>query len=502
MTAIQEQAPPMLPGSRGMSRRQVLKLGALAALGVMLPVSTSIASMATGVKKSPSVALFARDLRIPPVLAPTRRDATTDYYELTQRLAQVEILTGLATTIWGYDGQFPGPTIKARTGRTAVIRQTNLLPEPVAVHQHGGLTPPDSDGYPTDLIPPGGTKEYVYPNQRRASTMWYHDHAMDQTGRHVYLGLAGFYIIEDEIEDSLPLPKGDYDVPLLLQDRLFAADGSLAYNPIGHVLTPGDTILVNGTPWPRFAVANRKYRFRILNGSNSRVFKLTLSTGQTFVQIGTDGGLLPAPVESPSISLAMAERAEVVLDFSRYPIGTQIVLGDLNGDGNTAQIMRFDVTRQAATDDSRVPATLRPFEAIPESAAVRSRTFVFGPKATLGDMPPVEWLIDGQHFDPNRIDATPELNSVEIWRFISEKAPFGGGMEHPVHVHLVNFQILDRNGAKPAPYESGWKDTVLVPRGEEVRVIMKFEGYRGKYIMHCHNLSHEDSSMMTNFEVR
>jgi spore coat protein A, manganese oxidase len=326
MTAIQEQTPRALSSSQGLSRRQILKLGALAVLGMTLPVSTSIAPMATGVKKSPRVPLFAQTLRIPPVLASVRRDATTDYYEITQKLAQVEILPDLTTTIWGYNGQFPGPTIKARTGRTTVIQQTNLLPDPVAVHQHGGLTSPESDGYPTDLIPPGGTKEYVYPNQRRASTMWYHDHAMDQTGRHVYLGLAGFYIVQDDVEDSLPLPKGAYDVPLLLQDRLFAADGSLAFNPVGHVLTPGDTILVNGTPWPRFEVANRKYRFRILNGSNSRVFKLALSTGQPFVQIGTDGGLLPAPVESPAIPLAMAERAEVAIDFSIYPIGTQIAL--------------------------------------------------------------------------------------------------------------------------------------------------------------------------------
>jgi spore coat protein A, manganese oxidase len=177
------------------------------------------------------------------------------------------------------------------------------------------------------------------------------------------------------------------------------------------------------------------------------------------------------------------------------------VLRDLNDSGDTGQIMRFDVTRREP-DDSRVPETLRPFEAIPESTAARSRTFVFGPHATLSGMPPVEWLINGQRVDPNRIDATLALGSVEIWRFINEKAPFGGGMEHPVHVHLVNFQILDRNGNKPAPYEAGWKDTVLVPRGEEARVIMKFEGYRGKYIIHCHNLSHEDSAMMTNFEVR
>jgi FtsP/CotA-like multicopper oxidase with cupredoxin domain len=501
MTPSQDSAQRRSAAGPGLNRRQALKFGAVTLLGAMLPLSTNLTPMVTGVKKSPKVRLFSQALRVPPVLEPVRRDATTDYYEMTQQPARVEILPGLATTIWGYNGQFPGPTIVGRTGRRIVIRQANLLPEPVAVHQHGGLTSPESDGYPTDLIPPGGTKEYVYPNERRASTMWYHDHAMDQTGRHVYLGLAGFYILQDELEDSLPLPKGAYDVPLLLQDRLFAADGSLAYQTVGHVLTEGDTMLVNGMPWPRFEVANRKYRFRILNGSNSRSFNLALSTGQPFVQVGTDGGLLPAPIESPAIPLGMAERVEVVIDFSRYPIGSQVVLRDLDSADEMGQIMRFDVTRRAA-DDSRVPENLRPLEVIPESAATRTRTFTFGPHPTLDYLPPVEWLIDGKRFDPNRIDATPELGSVEIWRFVNEKAPFGGGMEHPVHVHLVNFQILDRNGQKPAPHEAGWKDTVLVPRGEEARVIMTFEQYRGKYIMHCHNLSHEDGSMMTNFEVK
>ncbi|MGH2458883.1 MAG: multicopper oxidase family protein [Chloroflexota bacterium] len=484
------------------SRRALLKLGVLGGAAVVLPVAPTVASFGKDQPApSPRVPQFALPLAIPPVIRPARSTATTDFYEVTQREARVEIIPGLKTTIWGYNGMFPGPTFRVRRGREIVVKQTNLLPDGVVVHQHGGVTPPDSDGYPTDLIPPGGSREYVYPNGHRAATMWYHDHAMGTTGFHNYLGLAGFYIVDDEADDRLPLPRGRYDVPLLIQDRRFAADGSLVFDPLGHIgVIDGDVLLVNGVPWPRFEVANRKYRFRILNGSNSTIFKLRLSSGQPLTQIATGGGLLPAPVESPAIPLAMAERVEVVIDFSRYPIGSQVTLQNLDGDGRLGQIMRFDVAREEP-DDSAVPTTLRPIEQIPAVAAAHTREWVFGPRVTLSAVPPVEWVINGREFDPNRIDATPRLGEVEIWQIKNATALKIGGMDHPVHIHLVSFQILDRNGIKPAPYETGWKDTILVPKGEEARVIARFEGYRGKYIMHCHNLEHEDAAMMTNFEV-
>ncbi len=484
------------------SRRALLKLGALGGAAVALPLAPTFASFGKDQPApSPLVPRFTRALVIPPVIRPVRRTATTDFYEVTQKEARVEILPGLQTTVWGYEGMFPGPTFRVRRGREIVVKQNNLLPDGVVVHQHGGVTPADSDGYPTDLIPPGGSREYVYPNGHRAATMWYHDHAMVKTGDHVYKGLAGFYIVDDEVEDRLPLPRGRYDVPLMIQDRRFAADGSLVFDPLGHIgVIDGDVLLVNGVPWPRFEVASRKYRFRILNGSNSTQFKLGLSTGQPLTLIATDGGLLPAPVDLPAIPLAMAERVEVVLDFSRYPIGSRVILENLDGAGRLGQIMRFDVVREEP-DDSAVPATLRPVESIPESAAARTRDWVFGPRATMSASPPVEWVINGREFDPNRIDATPRLGDVEIWRIKNATELNVGGMDHPVHIHLVSFRILDRNGVKPGPYEDGWKDTVLVPKGEEVRLIMRFEGDRGKYIMHCHNLEHEDAAMMTNFAV-
>ena len=484
------------------SRRAFLKLGALGGAAAVLPLAPTFASFGKDQPApSPRVPQFTLPLAIPPVLQPVRSTATTDYYEVIQKEARVEIIPGLQTTIWGYNGIFPGPTFRVRSGREIVVKQTNLLPDGVVVHQHGGVTPPDSDGYPTDLIPPGGSREYVYPNGHRAATMWYHDHAMDNTGYHNYLGLAGFYIVEDEVEDRLPLPRGRFDVPLLIQDRRFAADGSLVFDPLGHIgVIDGDVLLVNGVPWPHFEVANRRYRFRILNGSNSTVFKLALGSGQPLTQIATDGGLLSAPVASPAIPLGMAERVEVVIDFSQYPIGSRVVLQNLDGAGRLGEIMRFDIVR-AEPDDSAVPATLRPAEPIPEASAARTREWVFGPRATLSAVPPVEWTINGRDFDPNRIDATPRLGDVEIWHIRNATELNIGGMDHPVHIHLIDFQILDRAGIKPAPYEAGWKDTVLVPKGKEVRVIARFAGYRGKYIMHCHNLEHEDAAMMTNFEV-
>jgi FtsP/CotA-like multicopper oxidase with cupredoxin domain len=485
-----------------LARRALLKLGVLGGATALLPLAPTVASFGTvRAVPSPAVPQFGLPLAIPPELRPTRVTETTDFYELTQREARVEILPGLATTIWGYDGQFPGPTFRARTGREVVVEQTNLLADGVAVHQHGGVTAPDSDGYPTDLIPPGGRRTYVYANPHRAATMWYHDYAMDKTGAHNYMGLAGFYLVADEVEDRLPLPKGAYDVPLLLQDRRFAPDGSLVFAPLGHIgVVDADVLLVNGVPWPRFEVANRRYRFRILNGSNATIFTLGLSSGRPLTVIGTDGGLLPAAVESPSVRVAMAERVEVVVDFADYPIGSQILLENRGGQGQLGQIMRFDVVREEA-DDSSIPPVLRPLERLDETMATRTRAWVFGPHPTLAANPPVEWLINGQEFNPNRIDARPRLGDVEIWHITNELALGVGGMDHPVHIHLVNFQILDRNGAKPAPYEAGWKDTVLVPRGEEVRLIMRFEDFRGRYIMHCHNLEHEDAAMMTNFEV-
>lgn len=449
---------------------------------------------------SSNPAAFHVALPLLPVLTPTSTDATTDYYDITMQVGTKEIIPGKLTTIWGYNGMYPGPTIKARSGRRTVVRQLNNLQESMSVHLHGGHTPPESDGHPADLVGPGASKTYVYPNAQEAATLWYHDHAIDVTGRHIYMGLAGFYLISDSFEDSLPLPKGDNDVALLIQDRLFNSDGSLNYpltdNTIRTGVT-GDTLLVNGAIQPYFEVGRRKVRFRILNGSNARVYRLSLNTGDSMTQIGSDGGLLPNPASRRAISLAPGERIEVVIDFSRYPVGASVVLKNEDGTESPAlpDLMRFDVARDEV-DDSSIPAVLRPMTRLAESSASVTRTFTLNQTFQSGrsDI----WTINGQLYDPARLDATPRLNATEIWIFQNDS-----GVVHPMHVHDIAWQILDVNGVRPAPGDDGWKDTFLVPAGGgTVRVIGTFTDYVGGYVSHCHILEHEDHAMMLNFAVQ
>jgi len=476
---------------------------------------------------SEAVPRFATALPIPPVLEPTRSDERGDYYEIEARESNVAILAGKQTAIRGYNGIFPGPTIKAMRGRATRIRFTNKLLTPVVTHLHGGHTPSDSDGWPTDVISPGGRRiaatstemdhardgdqiagasasryehNYTYPNDRGAATLWYHDHAMGATGQNVYMGLAGFYLVEDEDERSLPLPRGRYDIPLMLCVRQFNDDGSFQYKPHGHAGADGDVILVNGAPWPALQVERRRYRFRILNASNATTFTLALPSALPFVQIATDGGLMPRPVEVPRIPIAMAERVEVVIDFSAYAAGDSVVLRNTEKQGPLGEIMRFDVTGPTVSDQGQLPDRLNVIETLTPEEAVRTRTFTFGPRPELkSHFPPMYWAINGSRFDPEHAQGTPRLGDVEIWRFVYEKSPWR--QTHPPHIHLVNFQILDRNGQPPRDYERGWKDTLRLDSGDDVRVIMRFDGYRGRYLMHCHNLEHEDYDMMMRFDV-
>jgi FtsP/CotA-like multicopper oxidase with cupredoxin domain len=448
---------------------------------------------------SPTPGAFTVSLPKLPVLAPTSSDATTDYYDITMQVGTKQILPGKLTTIWGYNGLYPGPTIKARSGRQTVVRQVNNLQESMSVHLHGGHTAPESDGHPTDLIGPGATKTYVYPNNQAAATLWFHDHAIDVTGRHVYMGLAGFYLLSDSVEDSLPLPKGDNDVALLIQDRLFNSDGSLNY-PLTdqRILTGvgGDTLLINGAIQPYLQVGRRKMRFRILNGSNARIYKVALSTGDALIQIGSDGGLLSTPALRPAISLAPAERIDVVIDFSKYPVGTEIVLKNQNSflSPSLPDIMRFDVVREEA-DESSIPSTLRSVVRLPESSASVTRTFDLSQTFQNGrnDI----WTINGKLYDPAFVDAKPRLNATEIWTFrnFSDQA-------HPIHIHDIECQILDVDGTPPAPGDDGMKDTFLVPAGGTTRVIGTFTDNVGEYVSHCHILEHEDHAMMINFAVQ
>lgn len=489
--------------SRRITRRDAIRLGLGAAASLTLPLIGSGVASSFGVfERTAKASRFELPLKIPAVLAPTRTDATTDYYEVVQRLAGQEILPGHTTPIWGYSGSFPGPTIKARSNRRVVVRQVNRLPEPVSVHLHGGVQNPESDGFPTDLIPTGGTKDYDYPNLHRAATLFYHDHAMGTTGPHIYKGLSGLYLLSDDVEESLPLPRGEYDVPLMIQDRSFNLDGTFAFranDPTNIFGEGGDVLLVNGVPWPRFQVAARRYRFRILNASSTRSYQIALTGNHPLIQIATDGGLFDRPLTLDAIKLGPAERAEVIIDFGEVALGSTVDLLNKLASGDFSALLRFEVTRRA-DEDSRVPAVLSHIDRLTEAQATSTRRFVFRRTLTPA-FPPFQWTINGRTFDPSTIAARVPQGAVEIWQF--ENRPLGPleEQEHPVHVHLVNFLVLDRNGRAPAPSERGWKDTVVVGSRETVRVIARFAPFSGKYVLHCHNLSHEDHAMMATFEV-
>ncbi len=467
------------------SRRDFLKLALAGGAALALP-RPAIASGDT----FPAVEPFQVPLRVPRVLKPVRSTEGRDYFVTTMRPARGRLLPDKRTPIWGFDGMFPGPTIKVTKGREAVVRRINDLDVPVTIHLHGGRVPASSDGHPLDLIRPGRHKDYVYPNDQEAATLWYHDHTHHDASRNVYRGLAGLYVIEDPDEDRYDLPSGEYDVPLVLQDRKFRRDGSFRFRDNrDHVR--GRVFLVNGRPAPFFEVANRKYRFRILNASNSRGYELALSTGEPLVQIASDQGLLAAPAPSPTIPLWTAERADVVIDFSKYAVGTRVVLGDRQDPADPASaapLVAFDVTREVA-DDSSLPAMFRPIERILTGTIQRELELEF-------DFDKQMWEINGKTFDPHRIDFEPRLGDTEVWTFRNLSRA-----THPMHVHLVRFQILGRDNLPPAPNEMGWKDTVRVGPSEVVRVAMTFEAHTGRYMFHCHNLAHEDNSMMGQMKV-
>lgn len=464
-------------------RREFLKMAAVMSAAGALRVDAALAGTMT-------VEPFRVPLRIPPVLRPVSRRDGVDYYETTMRKARARIVPGSRTPVWAFDGEFPGPTIKATRGRKVVIRRTNNLRVPTTTHLHGGRVRPGSDGQPLDLIAPGDSKRYVYPNRQGGAMLWYHDHTHHHTSRNNYMGLSGLYIIEDEDEKDLNLPSGAYDVPLVLQDRTFKTDGSFRFRD-RHNAVWGKTFLVNGRPMPYMKVANRKYRFRLLNASHTRGYRLSLGDGQPLVQIATDGGLLSAPQPQMSVPLWPAERAEVVIDFSKYPIGTRIVLEhrkDPTDPATARPVMRFHVAREEP-DDSSLPMVLRPIVPITQWSVEREFVLEF-------DEFKHQWQINGKSFDPSRIDVRPKLNDTELWTFRNNSSSF-----HPMHIHLIQFQIVQRSNVQLSASDLGWKDTVRVDPASSVGVAMKWDGYTGRYMFHCHNLAHEDHSMMGQLQV-
>lgn len=476
------------------SRRSLLKYGSIATGTLLLPAGIYRGSALA----APKIRPFTRSFRIPPVLQPKLSVANRDYYEIVMRKQGTEIFPGIQTIFWTYNGSSPGPTIYQRAGRESVVRFINQLGDiETSVHLHGMAALPQYDGYAEDLTRPGYYKDYIYPNNR-AALLWYHDHALGHTARNTFMGLAGMYIVQDQTELNLPLPKGRYDVPLCLQDKLFDAKGQLEYDNRGFKGVNGDVILINGVPWPVMKVERRKYRFRLLNGSAGRSYRLKLSNGDSFTMIGTDAGLMQSPVDVKNFRIGMAERYEFVLDFAKYPIGTRIVLENENPSNNRKEdnihlIMRFDVTAEPTdTSNNQVPSTLRNLRVFTDQEIRNARKREWRFERGNG-----KWLINGRGWNPNRVEANPGLGDIEIWRFYNN----GGGWFHPVHVHLVDLQMLNRNGKAPFVYERGWKDVFYLGENETIDVIAQFQPHRGKYMMHCHNVDHEDFDMMIQWEV-
>jgi len=471
-----------------LKRRDLFKAGAATGVALLVPTQRLVTAVAG---EAISVTPFSVPLRIPPVLRPVSSDLDTDYYEVTQREADIEIVPGIRTRLHTYNRKFPGPTIEAVRGRRLVVRQRNTLATPVAVHLHGGHVGPEHDGHPTDVIQTGQHRDYVYPNQQLPTTLWYHDHAHHVESENLYRGLAGFYLIRDpQQEAALSLPAGQYDVPLAFRDIRLDDNGQLVY--IRNDVQGRNMVLVNGRPQPYFRVAARKYRFRLLNGANDRGFRFRLSNGANFVQIASDGGFLPATVTTPLIQLSPAERAEVIVDFSGLPVGSQVILvNDVGQSDATRQVLRFEVDRTAA-DSSRIPRNdeLPAMPPLEEPVVTRDVTLAIDPVTS-------EFTINGLAFDPNRVDFTVRRDQPEVWRITNADSSF----PHNFHLHLAQFRVLERNGLPPGPGEAGWKDTVPVGAGRTVRIAAKFTGYTGRYVYHCHFVDHATQSMMAQLEI-
>lgn len=481
---------------------------------------------------------------------------------------EVAIFDGRSTQVWSYQASllagdrsaleilpnsYLGPIIRVRRGQRVRIQFENQVEEPTIVHWHGLLVPPEMDGHPRDVVQPGETSTYEFPVINRAGTYWFHPHPHQLTGPQVYRGLAGLFLVSDDEEAALDLPSGEYDVPLVIQDRSFDTGNQLIYLPNGMMDRMlgflGDQILVNGHPDFTLLAARRAYRLRLLNGSNARVYKLAWEDGEPLTVIGTDGGLLEKPVERNYVTLGPAERIELWVDFARWPLGQKLRLISLPfatgsmmgmmgpgaqstlGSGSEFSVLTVSIEHEAG-DTSRLPQTLAGIERYEQSASVNARSpriFRLG-MGGMGGMGMrrggmgMSWTINGRVFEMDEVarDEIVQLGTQEAWIF--DNTDRGGGMggmggmmggmmqlSHPMHVHGVQFQVVGREvlpafkdvwtSLSEGFIDDGWKDSVLVLPGELVTVLMRFQGYPGLFLNHCHNLEHEDLGMMRNYRI-
>jgi len=531
--------------SRVTSRRSFLKDSALLAAGA----ASSRAFAHVMESAAPPVLPNIDPARIAPFVDPLPIPATAKsvgeaavpgapgervpLYRIAMRAVSSKLHRDLPPTqMWSYGGSVPGLTLDTRSGEGLAVEWGNELPAehflPIdhslhgaeqstpdvrgVVHLHGGRTPAQSDGYPEDWYAPGQSRTYFYPNRQEAALLWYHDHSMGINRLNVYAGLFGLHIVRDKFEGDLHLPSGRYEIPLTLFDRDLTLDAQLSY-PVSArpdrpwvSESPGGLHLVNGKISPYLEVEPRKYRFRILNAANSRFYRLSCSDSVEIRQIGSDQGLLAAPVSVSGLQLAPGERADVVIDFAAHR-GAKIVLKS-----DSLNLLQFRVSGRKVTDPSVLPATLRAVPRLQESAAVLTRRLTldeyFNPKGESQGM-----LLNRTPWHMP-ITEKPVLNTTEIWELVNVTDDV-----HPIHLHLVRFQILDRRpfenfqfvskgtlnyvapALPPDANEAGWKDTARANAGMVTRIIIPFEGYPGRYVWHCHILEHEDKEMMRPYEI-
>jgi FtsP/CotA-like multicopper oxidase with cupredoxin domain len=445
---------------------------------------------------------FDNELRIPPLLEPRPDAHGRKVFDLSLKRGETEFLPGKPAETWGVNGDYLGPTLRARRGDEVLMKVDNGLPETTTLHWHGMHLPAVADGGPHQKIEPGSTWSPTWTVDQPAATLWYHPHPHGDTEDHVYRGVAGMFILDDARGDALALPR-DYgvdDIPLIVQDKRLDDDGGLDFSrgPVSPIGRLGDEILVNGTHDPHLNVSHERVRFRLLNASTARIYDIGFADGRDFALIGTEGGLIGAPHRMKRIRLSPGERAEIVADFEpgektvlrsfEPDLGTNFFEGRFSGADDSFHLLEVRTASELAPSP-RIPARLAPEPRLDEGDAVRTRRFELSGSRR----------INGKEMDLGRIDERVTVGTTEVWEVHNES-----GTPHSFHPHDVRFRILDYAGEPPPPELAGWKDTVYVPPGERVRLVTRFEDYAdpaNPYMFHCHILRHEDQGMMGQFTV-
>ena len=568
-----------------LTRRRLLRRGLYTAAGITLqkgaPVLGQTMASPAPFRSTVKLPRYVDPLPIPPTIHPSGKP--NEVIDIEMRQFQQKAHRDLPpTTLWGYNGSWPGPTIEAQSGQPLNINWISKLPTahilPIdhsihgaesslpavrnVAHVHGACVLPDDDGYPESWFtaqgehgphgPKFNPRPSFYPNSQPATTLWYHDHCLGITRLNVYAGLAGFYLIRDEAEKALNLPQGEFEIPLMLQDRLFHHDGSLYYprvvngpkeHPIWIQEFYGDYNCVNGMVTPFLELEPRKYRFRILNAANARFYHLRMFNSDeagkalndsfdvpSFQQIGTDGGLLPAPLELHYLLLGPGERFDVVIDFSGCEGKSFSLVNDapapytMGGQYLADDVMLFKVTRPLSSKDTAtVSDSLVPFEPLNPTFATRERLLLVSEKERPSDGYVIIGLLGNARWH-EPITEDPKAGSTEIWSFVNIT-----GDVHPLHIHLVQFQVLNRQSFDVQTYQQtgklvftgrpmapernerpARKDTVKSYPGYVTRIIQRFDlppgmpvapGQEFLYVWHCHILEHEDNEMMRPYKV-